>query len=86
MDKHEKLLLQILRGGSDANIRFQELCALLHHLGFAERTRGSHHLFHMPGVEELINLQRDGSKAKAYQVRQVRAVLLRYNLGGERDA
>jgi hypothetical protein len=86
VDKHEKLLLQILRGGSDANIRFQELRSLLHHLGFAERIRGSHHLFHKPGVEELVNLQRDGSKAKTYQVRQVRTILLRYNLGGERDA
>lgn len=86
MDKHEKLLLQILRGGSDANLRFQELRGLLLHLGFAERIRGSHHLFYKSGVEELINLQRDGSKAKTYQVRQVRTLLLRYNLGGERDA
>ena len=31
-------------------------------------------------VEELINLQRDSDKAKVYQVRQVRAVLVRYGL------
>jgi hypothetical protein len=28
-------------------------------------------------------LQRDGRHAKVYQVRQVRAVLLRHRLGGE---
>ncbi|MBK7644296.1 MAG: type II toxin-antitoxin system HicA family toxin [Planctomycetes bacterium] len=82
MDKHEKLLLQILRGGSDANIRFEDMRGLLLHLGFAERARGSHHMFHKRGIEELINLQRDGSKAKVYQVRQVRSVILRYHLGG----
>jgi hypothetical protein len=35
------------------------------------------------GVEEKINLQRDDSKAKAYQVRQVRSVILKYKLGGK---
>jgi len=38
------------------------------------------------GVEEKINLQREGNKAKAYQVRQVRGVLLKYKMGGEADA
>ncbi|HET8655121.1 MAG TPA: hypothetical protein VFL93_06375 [Longimicrobiaceae bacterium] len=83
MDKHEKLLLQILRGTSDASIRFDDLRALLLHLGFEERTRSSHHLFRRAGIEERINLQRQGSKAKVYQVRQVRAVILKYQLGGE---
>jgi hypothetical protein len=52
-------------------------------LSFEERTRGSHHVFIRPGVEELINLQRDGNMAKPYQVRQVRTVLTRYRLGSE---
>jgi hypothetical protein len=42
----------------------------------------SHHIFVKEGVEELINLQRDGTNAKAYQVRQVRAILRRYHLAG----
>jgi hypothetical protein len=49
-------------------------------LGFSERTRGSHHVFTKQGVEEQINLQRDGSNAKPYQVRQVRAVIRKYYL------
>jgi hypothetical protein len=35
------------------------------------------------GVEEKINLQRDGKDAKVYQVRQVRSIILRYGLEGE---
>lgn len=85
MDKHEKLLLQVLRGASDASIRFDDLRALLRSLGFDERTKGSHHSFRRAGVEEKLNLQRDGSKAKVYQVRQVRAVVLKYRLGGDAD-
>jgi predicted RNA binding protein YcfA (HicA-like mRNA interferase family) len=85
MGVHDKLLEKILRGTSDANIAFEDLCQLLRHLGFDERTRGSHHLFRKSGITELINLQRAGSKAKVYQVRQVRAVLLTYRLAGEGD-
>ena len=51
-------------------------------MGFEERTRGSHHIFRKQGVEEKINLQRDGNKAKVYQVRQVRAIILKYKLWG----
>jgi DNA-binding transcriptional regulator PaaX len=82
MGKYEKLLLQIIQGASDANISFDDLCSLLKNLGFDERIRGSHHIFRKAGVIEKINLQQDGSKAKAYQVRQVRNVIVRYNLGG----
>ena len=82
MGKHEKLLWRILSGKSDANIKFADLCSLLLDLGFAERTQGSHHIYSRPGVEELLNLQRDGNKAKAYQVRQVRKVIVTYGLGG----
>ena len=84
MGKHEKLLWRILSGKSDANIKFADLRSLLLDLGFAERTQGSHHIYSRPGVEELLNLQRDGNKAKAYQVRQVRKVIVTYGLG-ERD-
>lgn len=83
MGKYDKLLTQILRGTSDTNIPFDDLCQLLRRLGFEERIRSSHHLFRKEGVEEKINLQREGNKAKVYQVRQVRAIILRYKLGGK---
>ncbi len=80
MARREKVLERVLGGQADANIRFEELRALLLHLGFAERTRGSHHVFGKSGIEEQINLQREGAKAKPYQVKQVRAVILKYQL------
>jgi len=83
MGKYEKLLLQILRGSSDRNIPFDDLCKLLESMGFERRIRGSHHMFSKEGVEELINLQRMGDKAKSYQVRQVRLIIARNHMAGE---
>jgi predicted RNA binding protein YcfA (HicA-like mRNA interferase family) len=68
-------------GTADAAIRFDDLCHLLERLGFEKRVRGSHHLFRKSGVEEKINLQRSGSQAKPYQVKQVRAIILKAKLG-----
>jgi hypothetical protein len=34
-------------------------------------------------VAEILNLQPRGAHAKAYQVKQVRHVILKYKLGGE---
>lgn len=82
MGKHDKLLLKITGGRADANIDFEELCSLLKHLGFYERTKGSHHIFRKESVAEKINLQQDGSKAKPYQVKQVRNIIVKHKLGG----
>lgn len=81
MGKHQKLLWRILRGRSDADIGFDDLRNILLRAGFVERVSSSHHNFRKPGVDEKLNLQRgkDG-KAKPYQVRQVRNVLLEYKL------
>ena len=75
-----KTIEKLLRGESDANIRFEELCHLLRAKGFRMRTQGSHHILTRSGVRERLNLQRDGSHAKPYQVRQVRKVLAAYKL------
>ncbi|HBA83654.1 MAG TPA: toxin HicA [Verrucomicrobia bacterium] len=80
MGKYTKLVQTLLQGSSDANITFSELCRLLIKMGFDERIRGDHHIFTRAGVEEILNLQPLGSKAKPYQVKQVRAVVLRYHL------
>ena len=82
MDKYGKILDRILRGSSDANIPFAQMRNLLIRVGFKERIRGSHHIFTKEGVEEIINLQAKGSKAKSYQVKQARNLILKYNLGG----
>ncbi|NEP54201.1 MAG: type II toxin-antitoxin system HicA family toxin [Moorea sp. SIO3C2] len=81
MGKYEKLLQKILTGTSDNNIKFSELCQLLKKLGFDERIRGDHYIFTKHNVEEIINIQPKGTKAKAYQVRQVRNLIVKYGLG-----
>ena len=64
----DKIIEKLLRGESDANVRFEELCHLLQAKGFRVRTQGSHHIFTRPGVRERLNLQREGAHAKPYQV------------------
>jgi len=83
MVKYEQLIFQILRGTSDANIAFSDLIHLLKHFGFEMRIRGSHHIFRKEGIEEKPNLQKERNKAKVYQVKQVRNIILKYKLGGE---
>ena len=82
MYKPNKTFEQILRGTSDANISFNEICELLCNMGFEERVRGSHHIFTKDGIPEILNLQPKGSKTKPYQVKQVRNVFLKYKMGG----
>ena len=48
--------------------------------GFAERIRGSHHIFVRPDLIEIVNIQARGNQAKPYQVRQIRQLILRYGL------
>ena len=83
MSRTKKLIDQILSGRSDANIRFDELVSLLERLGFRHRSKGSHHVFTRSDVRERITLQAEGSKAKRYQVKQVRDILTQYGIGDE---
>ena len=81
MSKTDKIRDKILLGFSDANIDFDDLRRLLISLEFDERIKGSHHIFTKDGIEEIINIQPIGSKAKAYQVKQARNLILKYKLG-----
>lgn len=80
-----KILDKILSGNSDQNIAFREICNILKRLGFNERIKGSHHIFWKEGLQEIINLQAKGSKAKPYQVKQVRNIILNYKLSMENN-
>lgn len=86
MGKYEKLISLILGGVSDSNISFDQLCHLMKRFGFEERVRGSHHIFRKSSIPDLINLQRDGTQAKAYQVAMVRKAILSYQLRLEKNA
>ena len=78
MGKYDKLIIKILSGQSDYNIAFKDLIALLIIKGFKKRISGSHMIFTKDGIDERINLQPSGAKAKGYQIKQIRKILLKY--------
>jgi hypothetical protein len=80
MGKLEKLYEHILMRRSDTNVPFETLCLLLKRLGFDERIKGSHHIFTRDGVDEIINLQPKDGNGKPYQIKQVRNLILKYNI------
>ena len=81
MRKYDKLLTKILIGRSDADIPFSALRNLLEQLGFDMRVCDSRHIFTKFGVDEIINLQPKRNKAKPYQVKQIRGIIIKYELG-----
>ncbi|MEO6633548.1 MAG: type II toxin-antitoxin system HicA family toxin [Mucilaginibacter sp.] len=84
MSKFEKLQLKLLSGSADNNFSFDDLRNILLHFNFIERTTGgSHRIFYREGIEEIINIQPKGGKAKPYQVKQVRLIVLKYKLIGD---
>ncbi len=80
MGKLENLLSTILRGASDHNIVFSDLRYTLKSLGFEVRIKGDHFIYTKHDIVEIINIQPMGNKAKAYQVKQVRNLILKYKL------
>lgn len=82
MTNNEKILLEILLFKNDRNIRFNDLCGVLDHLGFKNRIKGDHFIYFKDGIDEIINIQPDKNMAKPYQIKQVRNILLKYKLIG----
>lgn len=83
MSQQDDLLLSVLSGVRDKNIRFADLQMVLERLGFQCRIKGDHFIYTKDGIEEILNLQPLGNRAKPYQVKQVRNVILKYRLGGD---
>lgn len=81
MSQIEKLIVKIVSAYSDHSVSFNELCKILKYFEFNVRIKGSHHIFYKEGIKEIINIQSlpDG-KAKAYQVKQVRDLIIKYKL------
>jgi len=80
MSSIEKLMDKVLSGASDNNIIFNDFRKFILYLGFKERIKGSHHIFTKEGIFEIINIQSRGNLAKAYQVKQVRDLIIKYKL------
>ena len=81
MTQKDKLIGKILSGTSDKNINFHDLARLLESFNFSCRIKGDHHIYYKDGIEEIINIQPlSNSKAKPYQVKQIRMLVLKYKL------
>ena len=86
MGQFEKLLLSILSGTQDNNIRFKDLQNLLNSFNFHVRIKGDHFIYIREDIDEILNIQPKGNMAKPYQVKQVRNIIVKYKLGGDLDA
>lgn len=63
---------------SERNIKFKDLIKICESFFEGPKVKGSHHIFKTPWQgQPWVNIQKDGSKAKIYQVRQVREALLK---------
>ncbi len=62
------------------NIRFDRLCNIAEMFGFYFKGgKGSHRIYVRKGIQEMLNFQNVGGKAKPYQVRQLIRVIKKYN-------
>lgn len=80
MTSAPKIFDAVMDGRKDNNIPFTDLQKLLDVLGFSYRVKGSHYIYWREGIAEIINIQSDNGKAKAYQVKQVREIIRKYKL------
>ena len=68
-------------GKMDNSIRYSDFQNLIVDLGFVcTRQDGSHRMYYHRGIKAFMNIQKDGNNAKAYQVRQLRSIIEKYNL------
>jgi hypothetical protein len=80
MGKYDELFSDILSGRDNQSIRFTDLTDLLLDMGFKEQIKRRNRIYYRQDIEEFFNLKPKGSQAKAYQVRQIRTVILKYHL------
>ena len=63
---------------SDTNIKFRDLQKICEKFFEGPKIKGSHHIFKTPWQgQPWVNIQKDGNKAKSYQIKQVREALLK---------
>jgi predicted RNA binding protein YcfA (HicA-like mRNA interferase family) len=77
----EKLMVSLMSGNHDNNIKFSDLQKILNILGFQCRIKGDHFIYSRNDINEIINIQPEGNMAKPYQVKQIRNIILKYKLG-----
>lgn len=78
---NQKTYNDVISGKSDNNINFSDFCNLIVDLVFSfKRQKGSHKSYYHSGINERMTVQNAGSKAKGYQVRQLRNVINKHGL------
>lgn len=78
---NQKTYNDVVSGRSDNNIHFDDFRKLIVDLGFGLKgQKGSHVSYYHNGINERMTIQNAGSKAKGYQVRQLRNIILKHNL------
>ena len=83
-DRRDKLLARARR--NPTGLRFSELVSLIEACGFTRRRIVGDHFVHgRDDVQEIINIQPEGGRAKAYRVRQFVKLIGRYGLPSEED-
>ena len=78
MDKRE-LLLELK--ANPKKIRFSRICQIAEAFGIQTRKgTGSHRVYYIECLWEILNFQNEGGWAKAYQVRQFIKIVEKYEL------
>lgn len=78
---NQKAYNDVISGKSDYNIRFADFQNLIVDLGFGFKgQKGSHMSYYHSGINERMIIQNDGSKAKGYQVKQLRRIIIKHGL------
>ena len=78
---NEKVYESVISGKSYNNVKYTDFQSLMIDLGFEfMRQKGSHTMYYNNKVNEFMNIQKDGNKAKDYQVKQLRDIIIAHNL------
>lgn len=78
---NQKTYNDVISGKADNNIRFSDLSKLIIDLGFEFKgQKGSHKSYYHNGINERMTIQSANSKAKGYQVRQLRHIIIKHDL------
>jgi predicted RNA binding protein YcfA (HicA-like mRNA interferase family) len=78
---NKKVYHAVKSGQSDSNIGYNDFQNLILALGFEKRRqKGSHTMYYHKPTREFMNIQKDGGKAKSYQVEQLRTIIKKHDL------
>ena len=78
---NKKVYNAVLSGNADNNIKFNDFRNLIVNLGFEFIWQNGSHVQYFHSRHNIfMNIQNDGSKAKGYEVRQLRKIIKQYNL------